>query len=293
MSSRADVATTDPKRLLLIMVLGGFALLVAGLVAGAAFAVSAPRRCHELALLAAAGAAVRHLRWSVLVSALAPGAVGALAGVAAGLGIAAATLPWLEGWINRAVDGLVVDPILLAGAGSAGVVTAVASSWMTAQSAGRIPVDAALSGRRPPRTSGRRLLVGGLLSGIVGTVVVVATATSAATNAATADEALTALGLLTGTAGLVVGLGAVSPWLIDRLAGPLGRRLPVGARLAVRDVARFRARTGRSSWPSSPGSACPSQSARRSAASRSASRAATSHCSPTISYSSTARHRSR
>lgn len=243
-TTRADVATTDPEQLLIILVLGGFALLVAGLVAGAAFAVSAQRRRRELALLAAAGAGPRHLRWSILTSALLLGTIGALSGAAIGLAAAAATLPWLEAWTNRAVDGLVVDPVLLTVAAAAGMVTATAGAWLTARSVGRTPVDAALAGRRPPRTSGRRLLLSGTACVAVGTVVIGATAASAAANAAAANEVVTALGLLAGTAAVMVGLGAVSPWLIDRFAGRLSRHLPVGARLALRDIARYRSRTG-------------------------------------------------
>jgi len=103
----------------------------------------------------------RHLRWSVLTSALLLRTVGALSGVALGLGSATATPPWLDVWTNRTVDELVVDPIVLVATAAAGIVTATAGAWLTARWVARTPVDEALAGRRPVRTSGRRLLVGG------------------------------------------------------------------------------------------------------------------------------------
>lgn len=73
-----------------------------------------------------------------------------------------------------------------------------------------------------------------------------ATVTAVATSAwATVDDVLLlALGLLAGAALVMLGLGAVSPWLVERLTALIGTRLPVGARLALRDTARFRSRTG-------------------------------------------------
>ena len=59
-----------------IIVLGGLAMVEAALVAAAAFAVSVRRRQHELGLLAAAGAAPRHLAGSVLAEALLLGLLG-------------------------------------------------------------------------------------------------------------------------------------------------------------------------------------------------------------------------
>ncbi|MDQ3973832.1 MAG: hypothetical protein M3276_05780, partial [Actinomycetota bacterium] len=240
-TTRAEVSRTDREQLLFILVLGGFGFLVASLVTAAAFAVSAQRRQHELALLAASGADARHLRRSVFSSALFLGATGAVAGVAAGVAAVAATLPWLEGWTNRAVDGLTVSAPALIGAAMVGLVTSAVSSWFTARSAGRTPVAAALTGRHPPRTSSARLLVAGAASTGLGIAVTVATVSGAASGN---SEVLTALGVLAGAALTMAGLGAMSPWLVEQIANRLGHRLPVGIRLALRDTARFRSRTG-------------------------------------------------
>jgi putative ABC transport system permease protein len=242
-TTRADLSRTDPEQLLFILVLGGFGFLVTSLVTAAAFAVSAQRRRHDLALLAATGATARQLRRSVLSSALLLGAGGATLGLLLGVAASAATLPWLETWTNRAVDGLALSPVLLGAAGAAGVTVALAASWLTARSAGRTPVAAALTGRHPPRTSSARLFVAGAGAAALGVAVTVATAASAA-DAGTGGDLLTAGGLLLGASLTMLGLGAVSPWLVERLARRVGTRVPVAVRLAMRDTARFRSRTG-------------------------------------------------
>ena len=240
-TTRADLSRSSPEQLLFILVLGGFGFVVAALVTAAAFAVSAQRRQNELALLAATGADASHLRRSVFSSAVLLGVAGSVTGAATGVGVIAATLPWLEGWTNRAVQGIAISAPLLAVAVIAGFTTSLASAWFTARSAGRTPVAAALAGRRPPRTSSSRLLVAGAVSTGVGITVTVATISTAGPGT---REVTTALGLLLGAAFTMVGLGAMSPWLVERIARRLASRLPVGIRLALRDTARFRSRTG-------------------------------------------------
>lgn len=241
-TTRAELGRSDPEELLTILVLGGFGFVVAGLVTAAAFAVSAQRRRHDLALLAASGAGTRQLRRSVFATALLLGTAGSGLGLLVGVLVPVATLPWLPEWTNRAIDGLAVSPAILAGTGAVGVVSAVAAAWLTARSAGRTPVAAALTGRHPPRGSSARLLVAGGVTAGAGLAVTVAS-----TAAASADSAggtvVTAGGLLLGAALTMLGLGAASPWLVDQLARWLGTRVPVGVRLAMRDTARFRSRT--------------------------------------------------
>lgn len=239
-TTRAEMSRTDPEQLLFILVLGGFGFVVSGSVSAAAFAVSAQRRQHELALLAASGAESRHLRRSVLLAAFLLGATGAIAGLVGGLGAAASTLPWLEGWSNRAIDGLTVSRPILTGVACTGVLAAVSSSWFTARSAGRTPVAAALTARRPPRTRSTRLLLAGAAITAAGVVV---TAMAASAAGPGTSEILTAMFLLVGAALIMVGLGGVSPWLVEQVAKRFGDQLPVGARIAMRDTARFRSRT--------------------------------------------------
>lgn len=241
--TRDDLARPDTEQTVMNRAMAGFAFLYVSLVAAAAFAVSAQRRRHDLALLAACGADARHLRRSILASALVLGGGGAVVGAVVGVGVSAGTLPWLEGWTNRAVDGLVVEPLLLLAAMTTGIVASVGASWFTAVTAGRTPVAAALTGRGPAGKSSVRLLVVGIVGIGLGSAVILAT-TAAATGSDPGGELLVAGGLLAGATLTMLGLGALSPWLVERLLALVGTRLPVGVRIALRDTARFRSRTG-------------------------------------------------
>lgn len=119
-----------------------------------------------------------------------------------------------------------------------GLLTAVAAAWLSARGAARTPVAAALTGRRPPRKSSGRLLAAGVVGAVVGLAVLLLVPVLA-----TSSEVVTAVALMLGTALLMAGVGATSPWLAERLAAAVGQRMPVGARLALRDAARFRSRT--------------------------------------------------
>ena len=83
-----------------------------------------------------------------------------------------------------------------------GLVTSLASSWFTARSAGRTPVAAALTRRRPPRTTSARLLVAGAVGTALGVAVTLAIATAATSGV---GEALPALELLAGAGRTMVG----------------------------------------------------------------------------------------
>ena len=71
------------------------------LLAGPAFAVGARRRRRDLALVAAAGATPAHLRRIVLADGVVLGAVAAAAGVALGVGVAAALQPLIEAHLSH------------------------------------------------------------------------------------------------------------------------------------------------------------------------------------------------
>ncbi len=51
------------------------------------------------------------------------------------------------------------------------------------------------------------------------------------------------IGILSGAVLGVLGFGALSPWVLEKL-GLMAPRLPVALRLAVRDTGRFRSRNG-------------------------------------------------
>lgn len=244
--ARADAAaapTTSEANL--VLVLGGFGLLEAGMVVAAAFAVSVRRRQRELGLLAAGGGVPRQLRTLVRLSGIALGMVGAVLGAAVGLAGSWAALPFLQARADRVVAGLVVSSGRVVVAMVLGLVTAVVAAAVPARGAIRLPVVTALAGRRPTPGPSRRSAVLGVVLVLAGVGVVVLGTVLLSTGSMpewvgqTGAPAIVLLGSSLG----VLGFGAASPWLLERL-GRVAPRLPLGLRLAVRDTGRFRTRNG-------------------------------------------------
>lgn len=221
-----------------VLVIGGLALVEAILVAAAAFAVSVRRRQRDLGLLAAAGAEGRHLAGTVLSEGALLGGLAAVLGVAIGVSFIAVATPWLDDLTNRRIGTVVLNPLFLLLAGGVGLLACLIAAAVPARAAARLPVLVALSGRRPPQSSARRILAVGLILVVSG---VVLTSTGAAMRLAEPTNSLSMLMLLGGAIVGVLGFGASGPWLIERLER-LGLGLPPSVRIALRDTARARSR---------------------------------------------------
>jgi putative ABC transport system permease protein len=238
--SRYRFSESPDDARLAVVVVGGFALVEAVLVAAAAFAVGVRRRQRELGLLAAAGAQRRHLAGTVLSEGLLLGGIAAVGGIALGVLAIVALSPWLDELVNRRAGPVEISAVFLTLAGSIGLLACFVAATVPARAAARLPVLLALSGRRPPLSPARRLLVLGVV--MVGAAAVL-TATGAAMRLSDPRGSLSMVFLLVGAICGVIGFGTCSPWLVERLEG-LGLRLPVAARIALRDTARARSRNG-------------------------------------------------
>ena len=212
----------------------GVVLVVMAIVASAAFAVGARRQIHTLGLLSASGAPPAALRRAVLLQGTVTGAVASALGAALGLIGAAVAVPVLEDAMDRTLPALRVHPLDVAVPIALGIAAATAAAWMPARSAGRVPVLAALAGRRP---SGR--VPAALPRAGAGAV---AAGTAALALWSRLAEAPWGVGV---AAALVVLLGgtALAPWVVSHTE-PLARRLRGGARVAARGLARHRLRSG-------------------------------------------------
>ncbi|NRQ33485.1 FtsX-like permease family protein [Nonomuraea sp. NN258] len=200
------------------------------LLAGPAFAVGLRRRRRELAMLATQGASPGHLRTIVLADGLVLGGAAALTGALLGIGggalverIAARQLNWGSGPIE--VPWLPVLAVAALGLLSGLIAALVPAS----QAAGQSPVRV-LAGRTGEVRDRAGLPVAGLALVVLGVGVTVFLAER--------DQLKVAAGFVL----VVLGLVAVTPWLV-RATGRLARRLPLPARLSVRDAARHRSRT--------------------------------------------------
>jgi putative ABC transport system permease protein len=211
-------------------------LLLVALIAAAGFVVVAQRRLRQLGMLAAIGATQRHLRLVLLANGATVGAMAAVAGTALALAGWIAVAPRLETAAGHRIDRfdlpwwLIVAGMLLA------VGTATVAAWWPARTAARIPVTLALSARPPqPKPARRSAAAAGLLVAIG--VVCLAVGIDPRR-----DQAKPAL-VITGTVAVVLAVLLASPLAIRVLAAAAGRS-PIAARLALRDLARYQARSG-------------------------------------------------
>ncbi|MEV6847114.1 FtsX-like permease family protein [Actinoplanes sp. NPDC051411] len=223
--------SAGPAATLVVLVLATVGLLFVGLLAAAGFAVLAQRRLRALGMLTAIGARHRHLRLVVLANGAVAGAVGALSGCALGLAAWLLLAPRLETVVQHRIDRFHLPwPQLLLTVVLA-TLTTITAAWWPARATARIPVVAALSARPPqPRPAHRFALPGAVLL-VAGLTLI--------TFGGPDRPAIIVGGIVATTAGMLL----LSPPAIAALA-LIARACPVAARLALRDLARYRARSG-------------------------------------------------
>jgi putative ABC transport system permease protein len=208
---------------------GGLAVLEIILLAGPAFAVGARRRRRDLALVAAAGATPSQLRRIVLADGVVLGAAAAASGIVLGIAAAAAARPLIEEHLYHVRSGgFRVYPLALAALAALAVLTGLLAALVPAWVAARQDVVTALAGRRGITRSRRRWVVLGATLGAAGAGI-----------AGTGAWRISSTIILAGLAVAELGLILCTPAVIG-LVARLGRVLPLGPRIALRDSSRNR-----------------------------------------------------
>jgi putative ABC transport system permease protein len=206
-------------------------LLLVSLVAAAGFAVIAARRQRQLGMLAAIGATRKQLRMVMVAGGAIVGVIAAVAGTVAGLAGWLVAAPHLESFAGHRIDRFAIPWSLVALGMVLAVATATGSAWWPARVAARLPVTLALSARPPrPKPAHRPALLAALLI-VIGVACL-----------ALANQSRPPL-IITGALAMALGILFISPLAI-RALGAAGRRAPVAVRLALRDLARYQARSG-------------------------------------------------
>jgi len=218
-------------------------ILLIAMVAAGGFTVLAQRRLRSIGMLAAQGATVSNIRLVVRANGVATGAVGAVAGFALGLVAWLAYRPHVQASAHHVIGVFQLPWTVVWVSMILAVLAAYAAAARPARAIARVPIVTALSGRPPAPKAVRHLTVPfGLgflalaffLLGMAGSGV----GTSGSGNSrAQLDE------VAGGFIALVVAVVLLSPACLSVLAR-LSRWTPVMVRLALRDLARYRARSG-------------------------------------------------
>jgi putative ABC transport system permease protein len=211
-------------------------MLLIALVAVGGFTVLAQRRLRSLGMLASTGATDRHVRLVVLANGAVVGIAGAILGLVVGLAGWLAYRPALEQSAHHLIGmfalpwGVIGLALLLA------VVAAVFAAWLPARAITRVPIVTALSGRPAPPRQVRRSAIPGLALLVIAFILFGWSGSSGSGNSGLPKLAL-------GLVVLIVAVILLAPFCLAVLAR-LGRRSPISVRLALRDLSRYRARSG-------------------------------------------------
>jgi putative ABC transport system permease protein len=239
-AANAPSAARGAGVLNLIPIVAGFTLMIATLVAAAAFAAGIRREVRELGMLAAVGGNPRQLRAAVLLRGASLGLAGGLAGLALGIVAAMAIHPALDGMVGHVPRPLAFPLVPLFGAAAVAVLAGVTAAVFPARFAARVPPVVALDARVPAGPPPQRVSRFGVLAVIFGCVLTAAGALPRIVDVSTGLS----IGLsLTGLAVLLGGFVACSAALVA-VIGSLAGRLPLAGRMATRQAARNRSRTG-------------------------------------------------
>ena len=229
-SRLSDSNLINPGTITLALAVVG--MLLIALVAVAGFTVIAQRRVRAMGMLGAIGATPKQVARVVRANGLVIGVGGALVGAALGFAAWVAYRPSLESSVHHDIAETAL-PWWVVGAS---IALAVAATYLAAsypaRAMARLPIVRALAGRpAEPRRVHRSAVPGSILA-LVGLALLVYS-----------GKNQSPLALLAGIAGLVVGMMFLGPLLLPLLAR-VTRRAPLAVRLATRDLARYRARSG-------------------------------------------------
>ncbi|EYT79329.1 ABC transporter [Streptomyces sp. Tu 6176] len=224
-----------------LLVFAGIALFVGTFIIANTFTMLVAQRTKELALLRAVGASRRQVTRSVLVEAFVVGAVAAVTGLLAGIGIGAG-LKGLMGTFGATVpDGpLVITPGTVVAALAVGVLVTMLAAWLPGRRAAKIPPVAAMSSLHAQATTKSLVLrntIGALFAAAGVTVVIAATTMDT-------DAAQAPMGL--GAVLLIIGVFVLTPLLSRPLiaaAAPVLRLFGVSGKLARQNSVRNPRRT--------------------------------------------------
>ena len=232
----ANTNTINPETISIAAAVLG--MLLIALVGIGGFTVLAQRRLRAIGMLAAQGATERNIRLVVRANGVATGVVGAVAGFVLGFGAWLAYRPQAEKSAHH-VMGVFQLPWTVIGISMAlAVVATYFAASRPAKAIARIPIVAALAGRPPAPRKTRHLAIPVGIGFLVVAFLLLGAAGASGREGATGWPRSSSA-------------SSRSPWpsccwprRCSAWSPPPARGAPIAIRLALRDLARYRARSG-------------------------------------------------
>lgn len=224
----------NPETISIVLVT--MVMLLIALVSIAGFTVLAQRRLRSIGMLGALGATDKDIKLVVRANGVFVGIIGAMTGLVVGLAAWLAYRPTLESSAHHVVGVFQLPWVVIIVAVVLSVVASYFASTRPARAMTRISVVAALAGRpQAPRKLRRSALPGIVL--LVAAFFVLGVAGASGGNGGGAGELVIGFVLLT------IAVVLLAPFLLTVLAR-FSRDAPFSIRMAMRDLARYRARSG-------------------------------------------------
>ena len=219
----------------IVLALATVGMLLIALVSVGGFTVLAQRRLRSLGMLESMGATDRNVRLVLRSNGVIVGGVGALVGCALGLVAWLAYRPHNEQSAHHLIPMFALPWTVIGVAMVLAVVATFFAAGHPARAITRVPVVSALAGRPAPPRQIHRSFVPGVIALVIGFVMF--------SLSGAGHEGSGVIWLIPGFVALITGIILMAPFFLALLAR-IGRRAPLAMRLALRDLSRYRARSG-------------------------------------------------
>jgi putative ABC transport system permease protein len=226
----------NPETIVLAVATVG--MLLIALVSVGGFTVLAQRRLRALGMLESMGATDRNVRLVIRANGVIVGFVGAVMGFALGLVVWLAYRPHNEQAAHHLISTFALPWAVIVPAMVLAVVATLFAADRPARAITRVPVVSALAGRPAPPRQIHRTFVPGVLALVLGFVFF---SLSGSSIGGGGNKGV--IWLIPGFVALVAGIILVAPFFLAALAR-IGGRAPIAVRLSLRDMSRYRARSG-------------------------------------------------
>ncbi len=219
----------------IVLALATVGMLLIALVSIGGFTVLAQRRMRALGMVESMGATDRNVRLVLEANGVIVGIVGAVLGFALGLVAWLAYRPHNEQSAHHVISMFALPWNVIAPAMVLAVLATFFAASYPARAITRVPVVSALAGRPAPPRQIHRSLVPGVIALALGFVLFSLSGASGGGGGVK--------WLIPGFVALIAGIILVSPFFLALLAR-VGGKFPIAVRLPLRDMARYRARSG-------------------------------------------------